>query len=101
MSNTKKPRVTRPEPVPDSFAARVHDTMQRLALNERQAADYFGVPVFTLRKWLNGTRKPGAAVLRLLDVLGVIEALAPALHAALIPDAPSTPKRPRGRPKSL
>lgn len=103
MNNTKKPaqrpRVARPDPAPDSFAARVRDTMHRLNLDEPRAADYFGVPVFTLRKWCSGEREPGAAVLRLLDVLGMVEALAPGLHAALTPPA-SAPKRPRGRPKA-
>ena len=99
MTDTKKPRAARPDPAPDSFAARVRETMHRLNLDETRAADYFGVPVFTLRKWCSGERQPGAAVLRLLDVLGMVEALAPGLHAALIPPA-SAPKRPRGRPKT-
>ncbi len=99
MSTPKKPRSARPDPSPDSFAARVRDTMHRLNLDEREAADYFGIPVFTLRKWATGERQPGAAVLRLFDVLGMVEAMAPALHVALIPPA-SVPKRPRGRPKT-
>ena len=92
-------RTVRPDPAPDSFAARVRDTMHRLKLDEYRAADYFGVPVFTLRKWCSGEREPGAAVLRLFDVLGMVEALAPGLHAALTPPA-TAPKRPRGRPKT-
>jgi hypothetical protein len=59
--------------------------MARLDLDEHQAADYLGVPVFTFRKWANGERSPSAATLRLLDVLRTIEALAPALHAAFLP----------------
>lgn len=59
--------------------------MHRLALDEPQAADYLGVPVFTFRKWASGERQPSAAVLRLLDVLGTVEALAPALHAGFLP----------------
>ena len=85
MTNTRKPRSARPEPAPDTFAARVRDTMNRLNLDEHEAADYLGVPVFTLRKWTTGERQPGAAVLRLLDVLGMVEALAPALHASFLP----------------
>lgn len=85
MTNTKKPRSARPDPAPDSFAARVRDTMHRLNLDEPRAADYLGVPVFTLRKWCTGERQPGAAVLRLFDVLGVVEALAPGLHASFLP----------------
>ena len=85
MTDTKKPRSARPDPAPDSFAARVRETIARLNLDESRAADYFGVPVFTLRKWCSGERQPGAAVLRLLDVLGMVEALAPALHASFLP----------------
>ena len=85
MTTTKKPRSARPDPAPDTFAARVRDTMHRLNLDEPSAADYLGVPVFTLRKWLTGEREPGAAVIRLLDVLGIIEAMAPALHDSFLP----------------
>ena len=59
--------------------------MTRLGLDEPSAADYLGVPVFTFRKWASGERQPSAAVLRLLDVLGTVEALAPALHAGFLP----------------
>ena len=85
------PLAPRPE-----FAA----IMARLNLDEPRAAAYLGVPVFTFRKWVTGERTPTAAVLRLVDVLGTIEALAPALHASFVP-APSEPKVPakRGRPR--
>lgn len=59
----------------------------RLGLDDARAAAYLGVPVFTFRKWAKGDRKPAASVTRLLEVLGMLEALAPALHAGLIPDA--------------
>jgi DNA-binding transcriptional regulator YiaG len=75
--NTEK---TPQSPV-NPFAA----TAARLGLTEPQASDYFGVPVFTYRKWINGTRAPNASALRLLEVLGMIEALCPTLHAALLP----------------
>jgi hypothetical protein len=61
------------------------DLMTRLGLDEDQASAYLGVPVFTFRKWVAGNRKPSAAVNRLLHVLGTIEALAPAIHAAFLP----------------
>ena len=70
------------------------DLMARLDLNEARAAAYFGVPVYTYRKWLNGERMPNASVGRLIDVLGLVEALAPGLHEALMPDPVA-----RGRPK--
>lgn len=84
ITTTRKPRIKRTNPAPDTFAARVSDTMIRLNLNESQAAAYFGVPVFTLRKWVTGERQPGAAVVRLLDVLGMVEAVVPALHSSFM-----------------
>lgn len=101
MPNTRKPRAARPEPSPDTFAARVRDTMHRLNLDEREAADYLGVPVFTLRKWCSGERQPGAAVARLLEVLGMVEALAPALHDSFLPPVTQARQRTRGRVKKL
>lgn len=77
---------------PNTFAARVHDLMTRLNLNESRAAAYLGVPIFTLHKWVTGQRKPGAAVKRLLDVLGTIEVMAPSLHDSFLPP-PSKVKR--------
>ena len=73
------------EPAPGTIAARAKDTANRLNLSEPRAAAYFGVPVYTYRKWATGEREPGAAVTRLLDVLGMIEALAPALHDSFLP----------------
>ena len=84
MTDTKKP-AQRPE-----FAA----LMTRLNLDEPRAAEYLGVPVFTFRKWLNGERTPSSAVFRLLDVLGTVEALAPALHSALLPENRAMSKNP-------
>jgi hypothetical protein len=72
-------------PVPGSLAERVRQTLDRLNLDEPRAAVYLGVPVFTVRKWINGEREPGAAVARLLDVLGMVEAMAPALHGSFLP----------------
>jgi hypothetical protein len=68
----------------------------RLNLDESRAAAYLGVPVFTFRKWLSGERTPNASALRLIEVLGVIETLAPALHASFMPEALEKVKR--GRP---
>jgi hypothetical protein len=52
----------------------------------------------TFRKWRDGARAPSAAVVRLLDVLGTIEALAPSIHAALVP--PKLAPEPRHVKKS-
>jgi DNA-binding transcriptional regulator YiaG len=83
MTNVKKSLVERST----GFAERIKATIERLNLNEQQAADYFGVPVPTLRKWCTGEREPGAATHRLLDVLGMVEALAPAIHESLLKGA--------------
>lgn len=93
----KQPKI----PAPGTVAEQVRQTMHRLNLDEPRAADYFGVPVFTLRKWCSGEREPGAAVRRLFDVLGMVEALAPALHGSFLPPVSTTPPRKRGRVKNL
>jgi DNA-binding transcriptional regulator YiaG len=80
MTDTQNPPVDRS----NGFAAHIRNTIERLSLTDNQAADYFGVPVFTLRKWLNGERAPGAATHKLVEILGLIEALAPALHDSLL-----------------
>lgn len=101
MNTTKTAPKAPKTPAPGTIAERVRATVDRLHLDEARAADYLGVPVFTLRKWCSGEREPGAVVARLLDVLGMVEAFAPALHASFMPEAaPAAPKRPRGRPKA-
>jgi hypothetical protein len=72
-------------PVPGTLAERVRHTLERLHLDDTRGAAYLGVPVFTVRKWITGEREPGAAVARLLDVLGMVEAMAPALHGSFLP----------------
>jgi DNA-binding transcriptional regulator YiaG len=72
-------------PVPGTLAERVRHTLERLHLDDTRGAAYLGVPVFTVRKWISGEREPGAAVARLLDVLGIVEAMAPALHGSFMP----------------
>ncbi len=109
MNDTTKPapvapsaaRKPRTEPAPGTFAARVRETVDRLNLDEPRAAAYFGVPVFTVRKWLTGQREPGAAVARLVEVLGMVEALAPALHDSFLPPVSQVSPRTRGRVKKL
>jgi hypothetical protein len=82
-------------PIPGTVAERVRQTVDRLTLDEGQAAAYFGVPVFTVRKWLTGEREPGAAVARLLEVMGLLEALAPNLHQTFLVNLTVRPTRGR------
>lgn len=70
----------------------VIDVLHRLALSDTHAAEYLGVPISTVRKWRRGERVPSAAVARLLDVLALVETLAPEIHAHLLP----TDKRKKG-----
>lgn len=69
----------------------------QLRLSVSGLADYLGTAPGTLRKWLNGTRTPPAAVARLVAVLGLVAALAPDLHAHLVPERRRPGRRP-GRP---
>ena len=78
---TRAPTPTRP---PTRALTRAHALRVRLGLTHAQMAAYLGVGVPTYRKWEMGTRLPTAAVSRLIDVLGLIETHAPALHARLI-----------------
>ena len=80
MTDIQNPLVERST----GFAVDIKATIERLELTDNQAADYFGVPVYTLRKWLNGERAPGAATHKLVEILGLIEALAPAIHDSLL-----------------
>lgn len=68
-----------------TISDRIVQIQARLALDDGQCAGYLGVPVHTLINWRTGKRVPGAVVARLLDVLGLVEALNPALHAELLP----------------
>ena len=84
---------------PPQFTADLLAMIERLALTDTRAAGLLGVPVFTLRKWIAGQRAPSAAAVRLLAVLGTIEALAPNVLAALTPPPDAAPTKSAGRPK--
>ena len=82
-------------PPAGSLAERIRHTLERLHLDDTRGAAYLGVPVYTVRKWITGEREPGAAVARLLDVLGMVEAMAPALHGSFMPSEPVQVKKSR------
>lgn len=71
--------------------------ISRRQLSEDQAAALLGVPVFTLRKWCAGTRTPTAAALRLVDVLCMVEVMAPAILDSLTPAPVTLVPAKRGR----
>lgn len=74
-----------PDMTEKQFSIDLQALIARRGLCETRAAGLLGVPVFTLRKWLAGQRAPSASAVRLLGVLGALEALAPALLEALEP----------------
>lgn len=57
-------------------------------MDQTQMALYLGVPKPTLVQWFQGNRKPSSSVARLIEVMGILETLAPAIHAALLPKQP-------------
>ena len=68
-----------------AFIDTLRGLMSRHSLDRVQTAALLGVPVFTLRHWLAGTRHPTASAVRLLGVLCLVETLHPDLLAALVP----------------
>lgn len=76
----------------EHFAAIVGAARDRLGMTQDQFAAYLGVPPITANHWERGLRKPSACAIRLLEVLGEVERLAPEVHALLIPD-PTKVKR--------
>ena len=63
----------------------IRGLMARHSLDRVQTAALLGVPVFTLRHWMAGTRHPTSSAVRLLAVLCLLETMAPDLLAALVP----------------
>ena len=68
-----------------SFSQTLEAMATRLSLDDTGMAAYLGVPVHTYRKWISGARQPGAAVHRLIYIMGTMEALAPSLHESFVP----------------
>lgn len=103
MTSTKTPTTPSDNPTPATLAAWQHAA----GLSPAGAAQLLGVPVFTYRKWADGTRRPDAAALRLIQLVQLLHALAPDLLAMAAPpglaaDAPPPGQdgrqRRRGRP---
>lgn len=71
-------------PIPPT-ATRIAALRERLRLTNTQAADYLGVPIHTYIKWQSGERTPPAVAIRLLDVMGSLETIAPSIHDYFLP----------------
>ena len=68
-----------------TISERIANIQARHNMTDEQTAEYLGVPVHTIRNWRTGKRIPAAVVHKLLDVLGTVETLAPAIHDHLMP----------------
>ena len=64
-----------------------------------QAARYVGTRTSTYRNWETGKREPPAILWRLMNVLGTIEIMAPAIHSTMLPGEDPRPGR-KGRKPS-
>lgn len=69
----------------ENTVERIKEAMYRLRMNQAQMGRYLGVPQGTISNWMQGTRSPNTVVDRLLDVLGTLEVVAPAIHDGFIP----------------
>lgn len=84
-TDTKPSGRPRTRDLPDTdITRRLLGTRQRLGLSQPRMASYLGVSIPVYQSWETGLRDPSASVLRLLDVLGLVEALAPGVHAELM-----------------
>lgn len=81
---TKEARPSRDEAHAE-WIRQVTIVMARLGLNQSGLAEYLGVPQSTVNNWFTGIRQPNKSVTRLLYVLGVVETMAPNIHAHLMP----------------
>ena len=68
----------------EEFQDRLNAIMSRGRITPSELARYLGVPMNTLTHWLRGERMPGAASLRLLELLELVEIVAPQVHDRLI-----------------
>ena len=69
---------------PDPTVERIRAVMARRGMSQAQMGRYLGVPQGTIGNWLGGTRAPNKVVDRLLDVLAMVEILAPNIHDHLL-----------------
>jgi DNA-binding transcriptional regulator YiaG len=76
---------TENEMLTDPTAARIRALMVKKGWSQNETARFLGVPTGTMGNWMQGTKKPSAIVSRLLDVLGVVEVLAPHIYVNLMP----------------
>lgn len=67
----------------DNFRVALHGLMQRQGMSQAELAIWLGVPISSLRKWLNGERQPSQATVRLVEIMAALETIAPDLARGL------------------
>ena len=73
---------TKPLKTPDN---RIIALRTRLSLSVDQCADMLNVSSYAVIKWENGTRTVSPATIRLIDILEMLEVMAPDMHAQFMP----------------
>lgn len=84
---TRVTQATRTPATRETPRTRVTRIRADLGLTLVQMSRYMGVPYRTYIKWEHGQRAPGAVATRLLDILELVQANAPALHDDLLTEA--------------
>ena len=64
---------------------RIKALRTRLSLSVDQCADMLNVSTHAVIKWENGTRAVSPATIRLIDILEMLEVMAPDMHAQFMP----------------
>lgn len=57
----------------------------RLKLSVSDCADMLNVSTYAVIKWENGTRAVAPATMRLIEILEMLEVMAPDMHAQFLP----------------
>ncbi|MHB1956104.1 MAG: helix-turn-helix domain-containing protein [Sulfobacillus sp.] len=70
-----------------TLTEQIDGLIQRHQMSDAQAAEYLGVPISTIRNWRYGRREPSASAKRLVEILLMLETLAPGIHDSLVPPA--------------
>lgn len=64
---------------------RIKELRTRLSLSVDQCADMLNVSSHAVIKWENGSRTVSPATIRLIDILEMLEVMAPDMHAQFMP----------------
>jgi DNA-binding transcriptional regulator YiaG len=64
---------------------RLKEMRTRLALSVTQCADMLNVSTYAVIKWENGSRAVSPATMRLIEILEMLEVMAPDMHAQFMP----------------